>query len=134
MLKVNKLSLIYKKYFSDKLQYTFVGTRSFLNDLVTVFPLYEFYFKTYAKEYNHDWKLLASIGYQESRWNKDAVSYTGVRGLMMLTKDTSKHLGIKDRTNPKESIQGGSKYLRELLGKIPENIPKEERLWFAIAS
>ena len=134
MLKVNKLSLIYKKYFSDKLQYTFVGTRSFLNDLVTVFPLYEFYFKTYAKEYNHDWKLLASIGYQESRWDKDAVSYTGVRGLMMLTKDTSKHLGIKDRTNPKESIQGGSKYLRELLGKIPENIPKEERLWFAIAS
>ncbi len=134
MLKENKLRYVYNKYFSDKLQYTFVGTRSFLNDLVTVFPLYEYYFKSFAKKYNHDWKLLASIAYQESRWDKDAVSYTGVRGLMMLTKDTSRHLGINDRTDPKESIKGGSKYLRELIEKIPEKIPEEERLWFAIAS
>ena len=134
MLKTNKISLIHRNHFSDKLNYSFVGSKSFINDLVNIFPLYEFYFKKYSKQYNHDWRLLASIGYQESRWNKDAVSYTGVRGLMMLTKDTSRELGIEDRTNPIQSINGGAKYLNKLLKKIPDNINPKEKIWFAIGA
>ena len=134
ILKTNKLKKFYTKHFTGKLQYTFVGTRSFLADFLNVFPLYEFYFKKYAKLYNHDWRLLASIGYQELKWDKDAVSYTGVRGLMMLTKNTSKEMNIEDREDPIQSIEGGAKYLKKMLRSLPDNINNNDKIWYAIAS
>ncbi len=134
ILKTNKLKKFYTKHFTGKIQYTFVGTRSFLADFLNVFPLYEFYFKKYAKLYNHDWRLLASIGYQESKWDKDAVSYTGVRGLMMLTKNTSKEMNVEDREDPIQSIEGGAKYLKKMLKSLPDNINNNDKIWYAIAS
>ena len=133
-LKQNELKKVYMKHFTDKLQYTFVGTRSFLRDLLNIFPLYEFHFKKYANIHNHDWRLLASIGYQESKWDKDAVSYTGVRGIMMLTKNTAIEVKIKNRENPIQSIEGGARYLRKLLNNLPERINNDDKIWFAIAS
>ena len=52
----------------------------------------------------------------------------------MLTKNTSSDVGIKDRTNPKESIYGGAKYLRKMLDKIPSQISLKDKIWFAIAA
>src|SRR3546814_19979829 len=47
-----------------------------------------------------DWRLLAAIGYQESHWDANAVSPTGVRGIMMLTNDTASFLKVNDRDDP----------------------------------
>ena len=132
MLKKNKLKYIKQKNLGSNTKYSFVGSKNFINDLANIFPLYEFYFKTYSKKYNHDWRLLASIGYQESRWNKNAVSYTGVKGIMMLTKNTSMDMEINDRTDPKESIYGGAKYLRKMLDKVPDQINDVDKIWYAI--
>lgn len=96
-------------------------------------PAYKNTFKTQAKKYNHDWQLLAAISYQESHLKADAVSPTGVEGIMMLTNDTAKAMGVSDRTNPTQSIQGGAKYLNILQEKFG-NIPEEERLWFVLAA
>ena len=134
ILKTNKLKRFHAKHFTGKIQYTFVGTRSFLTDFLNIFPLYEFYFKKYAGIYGHDWRLLASIGYQESKWDKNAVSYTGVRGLMMLTKNTSKEMDVQDREDPLQSIEGGAKYLRKMLKKIPSTVNPDDRIWYAIAA
>ena len=134
MLKNNKIKYIKQKNLNANTKYSFVGSKNFIKDLANKFPLYEFYFKSYSKKYNHDWRLLASIGYQESRWDKDAISYTGVRGIMMLTKNTSSDMNIKDRTNPKESIYGGAKYLRAMLDKIPSQVSSKDKIWFAIAA
>ena len=71
----------------------------------TKLPRYESLFKNASDKYKLDWKLLASISYQESKWNNNAVSPTGVKGLMMLTIDTAKMLNV-DRLIPKESIFG----------------------------
>lgn len=90
--------------------------------------------KTAAAEFDLDWHLLAAISYQESHWKADARSHTGVRGLMMLTKDTAKAVGIKDRENPQQSIYGGAKYLRMLLERLPKRIEDDERLYFALAA
>ena len=87
-----------------------------------------------TQKYKHDWRLLASVGYQESRWNKDAISYTGVKGIMMLTKNTSIDMKIDDRTDPKDSIYGGAKYLRKMLDKIPDQINQEDKIWYAVAA
>ena len=133
IIENNKLNNIYNKYFRDN-THTFVGTKIFLNDYLNIFPKYEFHFFQASKKFDLDWKLLASIGYQESRWDDKAVSYTGVRGLMMLTNDTAKELGISNRTDPKQSIYGGAKYLKKLLNRLPSNLANDERIWFAVAA
>lgn len=90
--------------------------------------------KSAAAEFNLDWHLLAAIGYQESHWMADARSPTGVRGLMMLTKNTAKAMGIQDREDPKQSIYGGAKYLSIVLERLPKRIQGEDRLNMALAA
>jgi membrane-bound lytic murein transglycosylase F len=81
-----------------------------------------------------DWRLLAAIGYQESHWNPDASSYTGVRGVMMLTRRTANQLGVSDRLNPEQSIEGGARYFLRLRGRIPNQIREPDRSWMALAA
>lgn len=90
--------------------------------------------KASAAEFNLDWQMLAAISYQESHWMADARSFTGVRGLMMLTKNTAKAMGIQDREDPKQSIYGGAKYLSIVLERLPKRIQGEDRLNMALAA
>lgn len=81
-----------------------------------------------------DWRLLAAVGYQESHWNPKAKSPTGVRGLMMLTRATAKEMGIKNRRDAAQSIDGGAKYFARLKRRLPENIDEPDRSWLALAA
>lgn len=81
-----------------------------------------------------DWLLLAALSYQESHWNPDAISPTGVRGFMMLTLPTAKEMNVSNRLNPLQSIDGGARYFRRLLDRMPESITGKDRIWFALAS
>lgn len=90
--------------------------------------------KAAAAEFDLDWQMLAAVSYQESHWIADAVSYTGVRGLMMLTKNTAKAMGIHDREDPKQSIYGGAKYLSIVLQRLPARVQGEDRLNMALAA
>ncbi|MFO8141084.1 MAG: membrane-bound lytic murein transglycosylase MltF [Marinobacter sp.] len=116
----------------DRLNY--VGARTFMHHVENRLPRYQSLFQGYASEVELDWRLLAAIGYQESHWRPNAVSPTGVRGLMMLTRNTASHVGINNRLDPEESIEGGARYFRMVHGKIPERIPEPDRTWFALAS
>jgi membrane-bound lytic murein transglycosylase F len=53
---------------------------------------------------------------------------------MMLTSDTAEAMGIKDRTNPQQSIFGGARYLAEVREKVPDRVPEPDRTWFTIAA
>jgi len=97
------------------------------------FPKFEELFRKAQNDYGLDWKLLAAISYQESHWRKNAVSPTGVKGLMMLTKNTAKEMQVEDRIDPAQSIDGGARYLLKMRAKIPERINDPDRLWFALA-
>ncbi|MFN4262108.1 MAG: transglycosylase SLT domain-containing protein [Thioalkalivibrionaceae bacterium] len=81
-----------------------------------------------------DWRLLAALGYQESQWDPNATSPTGVRGVMMLTNATAREVGISDRLDPQQSIEGGARYLAQILERLPDAIEDEDRLWFALAA
>jgi membrane-bound lytic murein transglycosylase F len=74
------------------------------------------------------------MAYQESHWNPDAESPTGVRGLMMLTNAAASDLGVEDRLDPAQSIRGGAQYLKKMLQALPENIPEPDRTWLALAA
>ncbi len=112
----------------------FVDHITFLREYKNQFPVYEKLFKQAAARYKVPWELLAAVSYQESHWQKDAESFTGVKGMMMLTKDAAEDLGIEDRRDPVQSIMGGARYLRRLLLRQPSNIPYYERLSLALAA
>ena len=81
-----------------------------------------------------EWRLLAAVAYQESRWAPDATSETGVRGFMQLTEGTAKELGVTDRLDARESVMAAARYLRDLKAKLPARIPEPDRTWFALAA
>ena len=110
-----------EKYYSKNSisSYIFIGSRLFISDMITKLPEYESLFKRASEDNNLDWKLLASISYQESKWNNEAVSPTGVKGIMMLTQNTAKMLNV-NRLKPDESIIGAARYFDILLKKYPE--------------
>jgi len=87
-----------------------------------------------AYEHDIDWLLLAALSYQESHWNPKATSPTGVRGFMMLTLSTAKEMEVKNRLNADQSIQGGTRYFRKLLDRIPAGVTGQERIWLALAA
>lgn len=89
----------------------------FQEHIQTRLPNYRKYFEKYAEKYDIPWTLVAAVAYQESKWDETAVSHTGVRGLMQLTEQTAEHLGVHDRENPLQSIQGGTHYLKYLFDK-----------------
>lgn len=97
-------------------------------------PKWERYLKQAGETYNLEWQLLAAISYQESHWNHKAKSYTGVRGLMMLTKAAAKDMGVTNRTDPVQSIFGGAKYFKSIFDRIPQGVQGDDRLWMALAA
>lgn len=126
------LARLEEKYLGHGDDFDYVDTRSFLRAVDSVLPELQPLFEKYAQEI--DWRLLAAISYQESHWDTQATSPTGVRGLMMLTKNTAQSLGLTDRTDAEQSISGGARYLQDMMGKVPETVPEEERIWFALAA
>ena len=126
------LTRLEEKYLGHGDDFDYVDTRSFLRAVDSVLPDLQPLFEKYAQEI--DWKLLAAISYQESHWDAQATSPTGVRGLMMLTKNTAQSLGISDRTDAEQSISGGAQYLQDMMAKVPETVPEGERIWFALAA
>ena len=118
--------------FADSFNY--VEARSFIDRYNDLLPELKPYFMNAGNEFGFDWRLLAAISYQESHWNNSARSPTGVRGLMMLTKQTARQIGITDRLDPVLSIHGGAKYLTTLIDKMPDRIAEPDRTWFALAS
>lgn len=101
--------------------------------LTTNLPTYKSSFQEQASTYDHDWQLLVAMGYQESHLDANAISPTGVRGLMMLTNSTAKAMGVSNRVDPYQSIGGGARYLEQMKAAFAE-VPNPDRLWFALAS
>ena len=114
--------------------YDFAGTRTYLAQVRNRLPHYRAYFEEAAKLHDLDWRLLAALAYQESHWRPHAVSHTGVRGIMMLTQVTADWLDVADRTDPKESILAGARYLRTLIDRVPTSISETDRIWVALAA
>lgn len=128
------LAQIKERFYGHLDRLNYVGARTFVHHVRNRLPQYETLFQDYAAEEGLDWRLLAAIGYQESHWRPNATSPTGVRGLMMLTRNTADHIGIDNRLDPEKSIQGGARYFTMVHAKIPDRIPEPDRTWFALAS
>ncbi len=111
-----------------------VDSEAFLEKIRSVLPKLKSYFQEAERVSGIDWRVIAAIGYQESHWDANATSPTGVRGLMMLTEDTADRMNVKNRLDPRESILGGAKYLGMLRDTVPARVPEPDRTWLALAA
>jgi membrane-bound lytic murein transglycosylase F len=91
-------------------------------------------FEAAAQDTGIDWRVLAALGYQESRWRPAAVSPKGAQGVMMLMPITAKKMGVKNVFAPDENIMGGARYLAYMRQRIPARIHDPDRTWLAMAA
>ena len=124
---------IYAEYFANVEDFDYVDLKRYYRRLETRLPRYRDAIQKAAKKYGFDWRLIAAMIYQESHFNPRARSYTGVRGLMQVTLDTAKEVGIQSRLDPEQSILGGVRYLKKSYDKF-EGVPEPDRLLMALAS
>jgi len=113
---------------------TRAGSTTFVSNIRSKLPAYRETIEQVAREHQLDWALLAAIAYQESHWDPDAISPTGVRGMMMLTRATARDLGVPDRRDPLQSLRGGARYFKDLRRRLPGDIHEPDRTWLALAA
>lgn len=129
-----RLAQMVEGYYGHVEDFDYGGARAFFHDIDQRLGRYRADFKAAATDNQLDWRLLAAMAYQESHWDPRAISPTGVRGIMMLTQDTAHDLGVDQRTDASQSIEGGARYFKFLLGKLPDDIQGRDRIWFALAA
>ena len=128
------LAKLHDRHFGHFKRITPINAIQFIDDMRAVLPKYKAIFQEAQNITGLDWRLLAALAYQESKWDPVATSYTGVRGMMMLTDDTADELGVVNRLDPGESILGGAEYLADLRDRLPEKVHDPDRLWLALAA
>ena len=96
---------------------------------------YDKLFKQYSREIDWDWRLLASLVYQESMFRPNVRSRHGAAGLMQIMPQTAASLGVENIDNPEENIRAGVKLIARLY-KLAErdSIPHDERINFVLAA
>lgn len=128
------IHLLYEKYYGYLGEYDPYDIHVFKNRIETRLPRYKKIIADAADANDLDFSLLAAIAYQESHWDPHSISPTGVRGFMMLTLPTAKAFGASQRTNAKQSIEAGARYLKHLHDRFPSFLQEDDRTWFTLAS
>ena len=118
----------------DDRDFDYLESRNFQAHIAVRLGAFRQFFEQASEKSGVDWRLLAAIGYQESKWDPKAQSGDGALGVMMLTQDTATAMGFPDRSNAQQNIFAGAKYFAEVKEKIPERIAEPDRTWLALAS
>ena len=79
----------------------------------TISP-YDQLLKKYAAELGWDWRMLAAVVYQESKFSINSSSHRGARGLMQVMPSTARHYGVDDLLNPEKNLKAGTSHLKRL--------------------
>lgn len=136
MIRDNEMARIQDKYLG------FLPDKSdnyallhFLDTLQRKLPLYSKTILAAAKQYEIDPLLLVALIYHESRFDPEAVSRTGVRGIMQITQATAEELGLENLSDPAQGIRAGAKYLRQIWNRLDDpQIPEWDRWFLALSA
>lgn len=130
-----KMQKTYSKYFShvERMNYQPVFVPPIVSD--NRISAYDEILKKQAPEIGWDWRLLAALIYQESRFNPNAKSWSGAFGLMQMMPETARRFGCDTSQLEVENILAGVKYIRFLDRMWKDKIADPgERVKFVLAS
>ena len=130
-----RFRMLYNKYFNNPRSSQIRSTSDYSTLGGNKLSPYDEEIKIEAKNLGWDWRLLASVVFQESNFQPGAESWAGAVGLMQLMPETAAQFGALDRTNPNQSLKAGVRYLKYLDKLWGKNIrDPNERLKFVLAS
>ena len=126
--------VIFNKYFKNERDFRKRVRSDFFSLNNNKISQYDEIIKKHAEKIGWDWRLLASIIYQESQFNPKASSWTDAKGLMQLMPLTAKEMGVENRLNPDDNIRGGTQYLKKLWNRFEEIEDESQRMKFTLAA
>ncbi|MDE3011614.1 MAG: membrane-bound lytic murein transglycosylase MltF [Pseudomonadota bacterium] len=129
-----ELTRLAERYYGHLGMLSYQDVAGLLERRLSVLPRFAALFKRAQLRTGLDWRLLAALAYQESKWDPHATSVTGVRGIMMLTGDTADELGVGDRLDPEQAIPAAARYLAQLIEAQPSRVVDPDRLWLGLAA
>lgn len=132
--KRNDYYVIYNKYFKNKRNFNRRVKSEFYSLTNYQISKYDSLIKKNAKKLGWDWRLLASLVYQESRFDQEANSWTGAEGLMQLMPTTAEELGVENLLDPIDNINAGSKYLKSIYDNFEEITDTIQRIKFTMGA
>ncbi len=115
-------NILKKRYFESPRRFRIHRTHQMALNQEGRLSRYDDFFRAAEDEVGIDWRLLAAQAYHESRFYPEQVSWAGAIGLMQLMPETAATLGVDDLYDPEQNIRGGSRYLRQLLDVMNENL------------
>jgi membrane-bound lytic murein transglycosylase F len=132
--QTDKYVILYHKYFTNRHSYRSIHSEFYTLGSGKISPFDEA-IKRESERIGWDWRLMASLIYQESRFNPEAVSWAGAFGLMQLMPVTARSYGITAESSPEEQIRAGASFIRWLDAQLMKVVDDpEERIKFILAS
>lgn len=125
--------VIFNKYYKNKRKYKARVKSEFYSINDEKISPYDDMIKKYAAEIGWDWRLVASLAFQESRFEPQSESWAGAKGLMQIMPETAKELNINPN-DPYESVKGGTYYLKQLWEKNDDIQDSIQRIKFTLAA
>jgi membrane-bound lytic murein transglycosylase F len=126
--------VIYNKYFKNRRNFRKRVQSDFYSLTNNRISQYDELIKENSETVGWDWRLVASQIYQESRFDPGASSWAGAGGLMQIMPSMAEDLGIENRMNPEQSIEGGTRYLKRLWDNFEAIEDSVQRIKFTLAS
>jgi len=134
MRKTSDYYVIYNRYFkNDKAFRRRIDSEYFSRSGGRI-SKYDELLKEKALDLSWDWRLLASLIYQESRFDPDVESWAGALGLMQIMPITAEHLGVDNIEDPETNISAGVRYLKDLKRIFADVSDENERIKFVLAA
>ncbi len=130
----NELKNLIDRHYTQFEQLDQKLAQQFIDDVDQRISPYLNAFKAAGKKYDIDWRLLAAMGYQESKWQPDALSNQGAYGLMQIMPPTAASIGLTDPGNPVKNITAAAKYLDYLRTQIDDQAPEPDLTYLALAA
>lgn len=128
------LARLEDRYFGHVRRLKQIDIVTFLERIGSLLPKFQSHFISAQNITGLDWRLIAALAYQESQWDPNATSPTGVRGIMMLTEETADRLDVSNRLDPRESILAGARYINMLRHQQADEVAEPDRTWLALAA
>jgi membrane-bound lytic murein transglycosylase F len=126
--------VIYNRYFKNRRAIKKRLASDYLTTMGGRISPYDSLFRVYSEDIGWDWKLVAALAFQESRFSHDAVSWAGAIGVMQILPGTAEELRVREPTDPAENIKAGVKLLKIHYAYWDDIPDRSERIKFTLAS